>query len=314
MDEQRDRVIEAMMRLLADRPYEEVTLSAIAGEASLSLAELAATFSSRGAILAAFVRKIDREVLAQSFSDMTEEAPRERLFDVLMSRIEALRPYRAALVQLMRAARRDPQLGLALNVLAVRSHGWMLAAAGIVTSGWRGRLATQGLAVSFLKVLRVFVEEDDPGMPRTMAALDRELREGERRNQRFARIFGGGVREDPSVRAARFADLDVPPTDRPLGASFANRTAAKPDAAASNDDLAAMVELEASDTPATAPPLSAGDPSADEIAPTMGSDPPAPPIATPALEVVPLPEPAPEPKPAADEHEPDNNGEDSQSR
>ena len=40
---------------------------------------------------------------------MAEEPPRERLFDVLMRRLEALAPHKAAIRSLLRSARRHPE-------------------------------------------------------------------------------------------------------------------------------------------------------------------------------------------------------------
>jgi len=207
-----DAIIDATLRLLADRPLEEVTLRAIAAEAGVSLAVLYAHFATRGHIIAGFSRRIDRTVLAGTFSDMAGESPRDRLFDVLMTRLDALTPHRAAVRALMRAARRDPALAAGLGAIAMRSSAWMLAAAGLTVTGWRGRLALQGLTVAFARVLRTFVDETDPGLPRTMAALDRELRELERRHNRFARIFGGAIREDrPDARGASEPPGTPPP-------------------------------------------------------------------------------------------------------
>ena len=197
MSETGDRIIDATMALLAERPFEAVTLTAIADKAGVSLATLAAHFPTRGHILDAFARRIDHEVLSRDTSDMAGEAPRDRLFDVLMNRLEALSPYKGAIKGLMQAIRRDPALGLALNAISVRSATWMLAAAGLAPVGWRGRFVTQGLAVTFARVLRVFVDETDPGLPRTMAALDKALREDEERYQRASRVFGDAVREAP---------------------------------------------------------------------------------------------------------------------
>ena len=42
------------------------------------------------------MKELDRKVLAGGEGDMAEEPPRERLFDVLMRRIEAMAPYREA--------------------------------------------------------------------------------------------------------------------------------------------------------------------------------------------------------------------------
>ncbi|WP_420394559.1 TetR family transcriptional regulator [Acuticoccus sp.] len=212
----RDRIIDATFGLIGERPFDRVTLQAIADAAGVSLAALASEFPTRGHILDAFVRRIDDEVLAGEYGDMADEAPRERLFDVLMARLDALRPHRAAIRSLARSARADPALGLALNGMAVRSQAWMLAAAGIGIGGWRGRLAAQGLAVAFARVLRVFVEEDDPGLPRTMAALDRELRRAEERHGRFARWFGPAVQPRAAASAA---DVPFPEEAMPAAAA-----------------------------------------------------------------------------------------------
>ena len=78
------------------------------------------------------------------------------------------------------AASRNPGLTFALNGLAVRSQQWMLTAADISASGPKGMLRAQGLAMLFASVLRTFVDDDDPGQARTMAALDRALARGQR--------------------------------------------------------------------------------------------------------------------------------------
>jgi hypothetical protein len=112
--------------------------------------------------------------------DMSEEPVRERLFDVLMRRLEVLAEQRDAVRSLLRSARSNPPLALALNRLAVRSQQWMLTAAGINASGPQGMIRAQGLALLFASVLRTWVDDDDPGQARTMAALDRALARGQR--------------------------------------------------------------------------------------------------------------------------------------
>jgi AcrR family transcriptional regulator len=168
------------MALLAEQPIEQVSFADIAKEAGVSLTQLRGEFASPLAILAAHIKTIDRAVLAQDLSDMAEEEPRERLFDVLMRRLEAMAPHREAIRSLLRSAGRNPPLALALNGLAVRSQQWMLAAAQIKTSGPGGVLRAQGLAWLFNSVLRAWVRDDDPGLARSMAALDRALARGQR--------------------------------------------------------------------------------------------------------------------------------------
>ena len=177
---ERERIIDALMTLLADKPIERIGFAEIAREAGVSLAELRQSFGSTLAILAAHMKATDHAVLAGGDADMAGEPPRERLFDVLMRRLDVLAPHKAAVKSLLRSAMRDPPLALALNALAVRSQQWMLTAADIDAAGPRGTLRAQGLAVLFASVLRTWVDDDDPGHARTMAALDRALARGQR--------------------------------------------------------------------------------------------------------------------------------------
>ena len=119
-------------------------------------------------------------MLAGGDADMAEEPPRERLFDVLMRRLEALAPYKEAVRSLLRSARRNPGLALALNAMAVRSQQWMLKAAGIGASGPQGHAARARRGADVRARAAVWVDDDEPGLDRTMAALDRGLASAER--------------------------------------------------------------------------------------------------------------------------------------
>jgi len=176
----RDKAVDALMALLAEHSLEEIGLAEVAGRAGLKLSQLRAEFGSVLAIFAAHMKDIDSAVLAGGEADMSEESPRERLFDVLMRRLEAMAPYKEAVRSILRSARRDPPLGLALNCMAVRSQHWMLEAAGISTSGPRGAVRAQGAALMFARVLAVWVDDEDEGLDRTMAALDKGLARAER--------------------------------------------------------------------------------------------------------------------------------------
>jgi len=178
---ERERVIESFMKLLGNKPIEEIGFAEIATGTGISLTQLRGIFGSKLAILAGHIKEIDQHVLAAGGdAEIAEESPRERLFDVLMRRIELLEPRKAAVRSLMRSCRRNPGLAFALNGLAVRSQQWMLTAADIDAAGPRGTARAQGLALLFASVLRTWVNDDDPGHARTMAALDRTLARGQR--------------------------------------------------------------------------------------------------------------------------------------
>jgi AcrR family transcriptional regulator len=176
----RDKIIAAFMAILAEKRFEEIGFREIATRSGVSLAECRAEFSSTLAILAAQTKATDRRVLEGGDAEMAEEPPRERLFDVLMRRIEALTPHKEAIRSLLRSIGANPGLALAVNSLAVRSQQWMLTAADIDASGPGGLIRAQGLALLYSRVLRVWINDDDPGVARTLSALDRELARADR--------------------------------------------------------------------------------------------------------------------------------------
>lgn len=176
----RDRIVDALMSLAAGEAWDRITLPQIARTADVTLGELREAFPSKGAILGGFSKRIDRIVLDGTGEDMLGEPARERVLDVMMRRLDALQPYKAALKEVSRAARRDPLMLAALNQLALNSWRYMLAAADIDTEDSLGLLKVQGAAIVFARTLDTWFEDDSPDMGTTMARLDKELGNGEK--------------------------------------------------------------------------------------------------------------------------------------
>jgi AcrR family transcriptional regulator len=174
----RDRVIDALMALADERDWDQIEIGDIAESAGITLLELRDLFPSKGAILGAFARRIDHTVLAAASDDLLGETDKDRIFDVLMRRFDALSPYKSALKRMAPAIARDPLSVAALNQVALNSMRFMLASAGIDTEGPLGLLKLQGSVVMFAKLLDVWFHDEDPGLSRTMAAMDEELKRG----------------------------------------------------------------------------------------------------------------------------------------
>jgi AcrR family transcriptional regulator len=175
----RERIVDAVMALAAEGPWDAVSLPMIAERAGMSLADLRDAFPSKGAILAAFSRRIDRIVLEGGNTDMAAEPARERVLDIMLRRFDALAPHKAALKSIHDGVRHDPLALAALNKLAVNSWRYMLAAADIDTEDHLGSLKVQGAALVFARALPTWFEDDDPGLSRTMLVVERELKRGE---------------------------------------------------------------------------------------------------------------------------------------
>jgi AcrR family transcriptional regulator len=172
------RIVDAALDLAATRGWHRVSLADIAAAARLPVLQLYALYRSKTAILEAFHRRIDEAVLAGGVAEEGER-PRDRLFDVVMRRFDALNARKDAVRALAREAWQDPMATLAGAPSLVNSMSWMLELAGVSASGWRGQMRAKLLLGIYLSVLRTWLDDDSPDMTKTMAALDRRLRQAE---------------------------------------------------------------------------------------------------------------------------------------
>jgi AcrR family transcriptional regulator len=172
----RKQIVEALMRLAATRSWDEIELPDIASEAGLPLAKLRGLFPSKLAMLGGLTRLVDDVVLAGSSDDLAGEPMRERMFDLVMRRLDALAPYKSALGRIVPILRRDPLTMAALNRGAVNSWRYMLASAGIPTEDALGSIRVQGAVLLMARVSEVWLDDDEPELSKTMARLDRELK------------------------------------------------------------------------------------------------------------------------------------------
>ena len=172
-----DKIIFSAFDLAVARKWRNVSLGDIAHGAGLSLADVHAEFPTKMAIVRGFLARIDREVLAVE-TDAADN-PRDRLFDVIMRRFDALRPHKEAVRAILRDAHTDPVGGVfTLGRLGV-SMAWMLEAAGISSAGLCGLARINGLGLVYARAFKAWLEDDSEDMGPTMAVLDAALRRGE---------------------------------------------------------------------------------------------------------------------------------------
>lgn len=170
-------IVDAALALAAEKGWNRVALADIAAQARLPLPEVYAHFRSKGAIVEALMDHFDHAMLVGEIE--TESSVRDRLFEVVMRRIDAMKPYKNGLYAIMRDGGGDPVTALCGARRFLRSMALMLEAAGISTSGLRGIAKVDGMAGIYLYTLRRWMREESADMPATMAALDKALRRAE---------------------------------------------------------------------------------------------------------------------------------------
>jgi len=195
-----ETLIAALWRVIAAHGWPGLTMRRLAAEAGIDTATLRERFPTRLDLLLLHGRVIDQAVLAGTIPGQggTE---RDRVFDVLMRRLDAMQPHREGILRLFEDMRRDPPLALALVPHIGIAMRWMLEAAEIEAKSCQARLLAMGLAGVWLATIRAWARDDSTDMGSTMAALDAALD----RAERIARPLGllrGEVAPPPAGEAA----------------------------------------------------------------------------------------------------------------
>ena len=210
-------LVSAALTLAQDRGWSSVTVLAAARQAGLALPEARQRFPLKASILLRLGRMADNVALAD---DMICGDVRERLFDLLMRRLDVFQQYRGGLQSVFRTLPMDPALTILLGGATVESMRWIADAAGVNTSGVVGFVRVNMLVAVWTHTLRVWEKDESPDMGSTMAALDLALDKA----GRFGLFPTGGNTDTNQDGLADLEDV----TD--MDAAFASTTISAPHA------------------------------------------------------------------------------------
>ena len=170
------KIIDAALSLAAMPGWRDTTLADIAGEAGLSLAEVRRQTPSRFAVLAAYVRGLDEIILDGTDPGIGDEPVRDRLFDIIMRRFDAMAPHKSAIARIFADMRRDPAFAACFaRGPRRRSLVWMLEAARLPGWGPLQTLQIEGLGLVYFGAFRAWIDDDSEDLGKTMSALDKGL-------------------------------------------------------------------------------------------------------------------------------------------
>lgn len=183
----RNTILSAALDVAASHPWEFVAMAQIADAADLELSIVTAKFPTKSDIVAAIIDALDTEV-EEVFSVVDEDAPmRDRLFDVLMERIEIANQNRAAHISFFKSFGWTKDATCNDITLLKSSMTRMARCAGMETDGLFGGLHLAGLSLAYLWVLLTWINDTSPDLGKTMAELDRTLGRGESLMNYFSR-------------------------------------------------------------------------------------------------------------------------------
>ena len=190
------------MTLIADHGWSAFSRTALAQAAGVPLATVYAELPDRASLLRAFGARLDRAMLAVEPGELEGMTPRERLFELVMRRLDAMGPFKAGLKVMGREAQADPEVILSALANLGRATDWLVDAAGTGLTGWRKALGGQLLAALYVRVFNVWLNDDSEEMAKTLAELDKRLGQLDRLASWSGPRTGAGPAGDPAAAPA----------------------------------------------------------------------------------------------------------------
>ena len=188
----RQRLFEEFSQTVMTQGWRAVSCAEIATKAEVDIKLAFLEYRDRYAYVTDLVRRIDETMLEAYDPDMGDEPARERLFDVIMARFDAMQGHRDLILELNKAARRDPMLGLHLLALSRLTGEWFLDISRISPAGLSGMARSKGALLAYARAFSVWIGDDSSDLAKTMATLDKFLKEGEKalhRAEKIARVL-----------------------------------------------------------------------------------------------------------------------------
>jgi AcrR family transcriptional regulator len=168
-------LLERAFAQIAERGLGGFSRSELARSAGVSLEDVYTLFPDRAALARRLGERLDREMLGMDVAELAGLTLRERVFELVMRRLDALQPYREGLKRLARESFADPRMTLASLCNLDRLGDWLLDIAGL-GSGLRARaVAKPALLFVYVRVFGVWLGDETPDRAETMATLDRLL-------------------------------------------------------------------------------------------------------------------------------------------
>ncbi len=180
-------LLEEAFGLIASHGWNDFSFTELARRSDRPLAEIYAELPGRTSLLCALGRRADEAMLAMPPAELAELGPRERLFELVMRRLDAMAPFKEGLRVIGREARLDPMVLLTALGNLDRAASWLLDASESGLTGLKARAARRVLMLVYARTFNVWLDDATPDLATTLAELDKRLQQLEQLGRWMAR-------------------------------------------------------------------------------------------------------------------------------
>ena len=178
---QEDLIYKNVMGKIATKSWQSIDLENLSQECDFDVLNVTGGLRNKVDLLVAFSAFIDTTVNQSIDADLKDDQipVRERLLEALLIRFEALAPYKAGVIKLMKIIPHNPSFAVIGSKSLKLSMEATLTAVGLEAKGIQGSIRVKGLCMIFLGGVYTWSKDNSEDLSATTRVLDERLKQAD---------------------------------------------------------------------------------------------------------------------------------------
>ena len=178
---QEDLIYKNVMGQIASNSWPSIDLENLSQECDFDVLNVTGGLRNKVDLLVAFSAFIDTTVNQSIDADLKDDQipVRERLLEALLIRFEALTPYKAGVIKLMKIIPHNPSFAVIGAKSLKLSMEATLTAVGLEAKGIQGAIRVKGLCMIFLGGVYTWSKDNSEDLSATTRVLDERLKQAD---------------------------------------------------------------------------------------------------------------------------------------
>ena len=178
---QEDLIFKDIFGKIASDGWQSIDLEKLSHECDFDVLNVTGGIRDKIGLLVAFSAFIDTTVNQSIDADLKDDQipVRERLLEALLIRFEALAPYKAGVIKLMKTFLHNPSFVVIGSKSLKLSMEATLAAVGLEAKGIQGAIRVKGMCMIFMSGVCTWSKDNSEDLSATTRILDERLKQTE---------------------------------------------------------------------------------------------------------------------------------------
>ncbi len=190
LSEKKFKLINVAFQIIEKLGWQKFSLKRLADEEKISIDEIYQIFKKKEDILKEFSSMIDLQVEKNfDFKDLENSSTKDNLFELIMLRLELMRPYKKALKNIILVFRSNLSMIKSVSFKILNSLDFYLELTNAYDGSFFDIFKKKAIFFIYTQTFVVWINDDSEEMSKTMSELDKMLSFSEKITNSFNDYF-----------------------------------------------------------------------------------------------------------------------------